>query len=291
MSDQGIASPDVHQDRNDKSMKFIILLFLVLSLPSIAFAASINLSNGNPTTINDPSQEFNVNVNLSINVDDGTKYYLRGVFYKPGSSNYCGLTWTGSAWFNGPYSTNDGWKNLPQIIIASNSGSFNIKAKIDKGDSGCTGNGNYNFKIQRYTLSGSSSFDDQNELSLNLNIPDPITTPTSVPTFHPTSIPTNSPSATPTTNPTVTPFIKKPAITSTPEPLPTSYHNKDSVLGMELTPSQEVTPDTEVKGMKKESISPGLVYLLLGGGFASIAVSVYLSIRNINRRRKDNPFL
>ncbi len=125
---------------------FIGLFFL---LDTAVFATSISLYEGSPTTIDSYDQEYQVGVDLFINAPSGTVYYLRGVFYRPGTSNYCGYTWNGTSWFKGPYTTNEGWKNFLAVNIASSSASTILKAKLDSDDSGCKEPGKYNFKVQR----------------------------------------------------------------------------------------------------------------------------------------------
>jgi len=149
-----------------------VLLVFWLFLPSKIFAAQINLSNPNLETVNDFNQEYQLDVSLSISAQDETKYYLRGVFYKPGTNKYCGITANGDNWYKGPFSANDGWKNLPVISISSNSGQIRLKVKFDKDDNDCNSSGEYNFKVQRFTGKGSTFFDDQNEQKIIAVLPD-----------------------------------------------------------------------------------------------------------------------
>lgn len=182
-----------------KHVVLVIVFFILLKIYTLpAISASLNSTSlqGDITF----EQEFVVNSTLSIQAADGTNYFLRGVFYKEGSSNYCGITWNGSEWFSGPYSTNEGWKKFLKVTMANNTWQGELKARIDKEDSGCSQSGMYKFKIQRFNEgSGSSNFDDQNELSVNIMIPTPTNTPT--PTSKPT--PTLKPTSTP--KPTLTP--------------------------------------------------------------------------------------
>ncbi|MBI4990743.1 hypothetical protein HZB96_01460 [Candidatus Gottesmanbacteria bacterium] len=187
------------------SMMIFLIIILFFVFPTSIFAASITLNDGTPTTISDFNQEYQVNVSLSINADDGTVYYLRGSFYQSGTNNYCGYTWNGSSWFNGPYSSNEGWKNLLQVTISSSSASAILKAKLDSNDNACKDSGNYNLKVQRFTQGGSGTFDPQNEQSLTVNIPTP--TPTVTPSPTPLS-PTNTPSPSSTPQPQSSPTTR-----------------------------------------------------------------------------------
>lgn len=183
---------------------FIIFAF-IFSVP--VHAASLSLQTDTQSLNQD--SELSVNVSLSINSPDNTSYYLRGVFYKDGTSNYCGLTWNGDSWFAGPYSSNNGWKQFLPISILGASWSGTLKAKIDSTDTGCQSSGAYKFKIQRFTGSGSGTYDSQNELTLNIFMPSPTSAPT--PTTKPTS------TTTPTkTSATLTPLSNSNAKISTP---------------------------------------------------------------------------
>ncbi|MBM3283158.1 hypothetical protein FJY90_02795, partial [Candidatus Gottesmanbacteria bacterium] len=176
----------------------VFIIFFVIFSKS-TFAASMTLSNGNPAVISETDREYQVDINLSINTSDGTIYYLRGAFYQPGTNNYCGYTWNGSSWYNGPYTTNEGWKNLLAITVSSDSAAVTLKGKLDVNDSGCKKSGNYNFKVQRFTQSGSGTFDTQNEQTITVAVPTLPPSPTPNPTITPTSKP--SPSAKPTSTP------------------------------------------------------------------------------------------
>ncbi len=194
----------------------LFFLFLGLSLNSVQ---AVNITSESGQTTLGPGEEYSADVVLNISADDGTTYYLRGVFYKAGTSDYCGYTWNGTSWFKGPYSVDEGWKNFLTVQVNSASWSGTLKAKLDTGNSGCSDSGDYRFKIQRFTAAGSPSFDSQNELALTVQIPTATPTPTQTPT--PTSEPTDiPPTSTPTPVPTSTPTLR-PTATSTKKPTPT----------------------------------------------------------------------
>ncbi len=164
---------------------FFLILLIFLLTPVKVYAASISLSTENKSLPYE--SEIEIKTLLSINSQDGTTYYLRGVFSKPSTTDYCGLTWNGKEYYSGPYSKDDKWKNFLPIVIQSSSWSGTLKVKIDPSDSGCKESGNYNFKIERFTNSGSGTFDSQQELNFNFTIP--TKTPTPIPTSKPTQIP------------------------------------------------------------------------------------------------------
>ncbi len=178
-----------------------ILLTLFFLISDIAEAA-FTLIKPNQSDIKD-ADDYSVSLEFSIEQADDTKYYLRGVFYKEGTSDYCGYTWNGSGWYKGPYTSGDGWKNFLPISIKNSTWSGILKSKIDTGDSGCRESGVYGFKIERFTESGSPNFDNQNEVRVNIMIPTPTHTPqpthTPMPTDKPTPTVKPDPSATPTT--------------------------------------------------------------------------------------------
>lgn len=275
-------------------ISYILYCFTFLFISDV-YAASLSISDTNISTISDPNQEYQVKVDLSINATDGTVYYLRGVFYKQGTNNYCGYTWNGSSWFNGPYSTNEGWKNFLQVTISPSSASTILKAKLDTNDSGCQNSGNYNFKVQRFTQGGSATFDSQSEQSLIVNIPTPTPTVTPIPTAVPTSVPTHTSASTATPKPQNTPTVYfSPSATQKPTSTVSVYDSNGyiplisdtgtasgEVLGKEF-PSNTTTDSSLISSTKKEGSFP-LLLMLLGSGVGCIIGAVILSLRKIKK--------
>ncbi len=264
--------------------KIVLLLFCFLSLfiafssLDTVFAAGFTLSS-TQTSIN-AGDEFNVNVNFSISIANGTTYYLRGAFYQT-SGNYCGFTWNGSNWYNGPYTANNGWQQLLAVTINQSSWSGQLRAKIDSSDGNCQTSGNYYFKIQRYTSGGSSSFDDQNSLSLNVTIPTPTPTPTSTPT--PAPQPTNTPTPTPTKSPTTTPVKISssssivPSVSSISSQLLSS---NSSVLGITKEPTKPVSNPQKTK--QQNFLAP---FFFGSGGIALASCGILLLLKK--KRQND----
>lgn len=176
---------------------FIFLLLFLLFVPS-TYAATI--SHTTTKTSIGIDEDIELDVNLTIQAGDGNEYFLRGVFYKPGDNNYCGFTWNGSTWFSGPYSTQEQWKNFQKITITSNSWNGKVRLKIDPEDTGCKDSGEYKIKLQRFTLSGAGTFDDQNETSLSVTVPTATPTPSPTQQNTPTPKVTRAPTQSPTTN-------------------------------------------------------------------------------------------
>lgn len=203
---------------------FLIFLSCLFTLPVYA-KSSLELSNPSVSQLQDATQSYDVSVRLNMENSEGKIYYLRGVFHKAESSNYCGFTWNGSTWFKGPYTVNDGWKSFPSVTISSSSAVIQLSARIDPEDSGCKETGSYRFKIQRFTEGGSGTFDDQNEQEISVVIPTLTTVPTLTPkSQNPTS--TRVPSS---MKPTLTPSLEK-KVSSTPaksvRPIPSQVEQK-----------------------------------------------------------------
>ncbi len=185
-----------------KSFSIFFLGLLVFSFAPCVFAATITVQNG--ATSLGSADEYTVDTVVSIGSANGTQYFLRGAFYQDGTTNYCGYTYNGSDWYNGPYTTNSGWLHLLPITITSSSWSGQLKAKLDLADAGCANSGIYHFKIERFTASGNGTFDSQTEQTLTVILP--TATPTPVPTSTPTAMPVPTAiksTATPTQKPTI----------------------------------------------------------------------------------------
>lgn len=161
-------------------LSFILFIFSV----KISVAASISLSTLSSSF--SYTDEIPVAVKIAISSADETNYYLRGVFSKEGSSNYCGFTWNGTTFYSGPYTIDDGWKQFLKVSIKNEVWEGEVKVKIDSEDSGCKDSGVYAMRIERFTESGSGIFDTQDPLLLTLTLPTPTLVPTSTPKPSPT---------------------------------------------------------------------------------------------------------
>lgn len=229
---------------------------------------------------NSPTQigitdEYTVNVQLAISVADGTFYYLRGAFYQPGTSNYCGYTLNGTDWFKGPFSNNGDQKQFYKIQITNHQWSGQLKAKIDADDSGCAASGTYSFKIERVTdSSNTGTFDTQTEQTVNVVIPTPTPTVTPIPTPTNTPVP---PTATPTpkviNNPTT---ILVPTLTE-------QVSTFDAILGTMSAKHIHITPTavpTELiaDDSEKKSISLFPLFFIHAGFclLASCGILIFL---------------
>lgn len=194
-----------------KLLGFLIVLFFI-PLES-ALAVSVEVS-GLPQTLN-IEDETVVNVKVTGAQSD-TSNYLRGAFYLPGTTSYFGYTFNHIGdWFNG--SPSDPKKFLQIQINSQGEWEGELKVKPDSADSGFKGNGNYSFKVGRYTENGTAVSTWSNELGVSLTGSEP--TPTWTPTLTNIPTPTKAPTPTKTPIPTKTPTPSK-APTNTPTPTP-----------------------------------------------------------------------
>lgn len=251
-----------------KHLPLLVIIGIYFFIVAPIFAASFDLEN-TPSQIG-LNDEYTVNINFSISVADGTVYYLRGAFYKDTTSNYCGYTWNGADWFNGPYST--GWRSLLKISVTNHMWSGQLKAKIDPNDSGCNSSGIYKFRIERFndtSSDGGGTFSDtQNEQTVTVTIPTPTPTPTDVQT--PTIIP-KPPAATPTIKPTPT-LTPKPTFRPTAKVVsPTSLDSQldgaseGAVLADAITPTDVPSSTTKVLGEQTKPNLVATIFFVLGG--------------------------
>lgn len=254
-------------------------IFFFLSTSPV-LGASLTLSSSQASLT--AADEYSVHVALSIGSPDGTQYFLRGVFYAS-SGAYCGYTWNGSSWYNGPYTVNNGWQQLLAIPIAAESWAGQLKAKIDTSDANCQTNGTYHFKVERYTASGNGSFDTQNDLTVNITVPTPTFTP--VPTPKPTRVPTTIP---PTRMPTPAPSETYGA---TPVSADEGFVKGDidyqpGSVSAEASSEEELTATITrvptkilVKGdQKPKSTSFGILFII-GGGLCLIGCGILFFLR------------
>lgn len=262
----------------------VIVVTIFLCLPYHLYAASITLTS-DQTSLTGIDPEFTVQSSLSLNAPNGTEYYLRGVFYKHGTTNYCGYTWNGTTWFKGPYSTNESWKNFLKVSITDDAWKGELKAKLDTQESGCQESGTYGFKIQRFTAKSSAgTFDEQEEYLLTVLIPTP--TPTAVPT--PTATPTPTPTKIPipTSDAGVAVLGKNDQIQPTggakkvtPSPFSPSYYPEIAFSTKAATVKEERKEKTLVKDISEiQSSEQKTHYFFIGGAFLlmSCAILIFL---------------
>ncbi len=209
--------------------------------------SSFTISN-TPTQINS-NQEFSTEVNLSLPNNPSSKFYLKGAFKKSDSTNYFGLTKSGSSFVA------NGQSYSSQISINTDSnGSWkgSVTVKVDIEDSGFTGTGDYLFKIGRYTSSGSGPT-WSNEVTVKINS---INNPTLSPT------PTSKTSSNPTSTTAVKGVTKKASSHSSPSA--NFKTSSNSAIKNYYTPTPTEKP-IEVKGTQKNYLPfVGGTFVVLG---------------------------
>ncbi len=278
---------------------FIVAFLLLANLFSkSAFAATFTFS-GVPSALNE-NDTFSASVNLAINGSSGNIYYIKGVFsHSDTLTSYLGYT----------KNNNGDWRNDDEAdktqyykVTMDSNGEWNgsIEFKLDTQDSSFKGSGNYNFKLGRYTSSGTSPTWCTSEATpcdsatIAVVVPTSTPTPTLTPTPSPTNTPTptKSPTPTPTTKPTATP-TSLPSPTKTPTPKPTSSTpspTQASILGISQSSSQSVLGDSDEKNREQTKVvvpgeskskAIGIVFIFLGIIFLSLCgIVFFLSYRN-----------
>lgn len=248
----------------------LVLLFLFLASPIFA-ARSLSITGNKTSLFGD--EETTITASCS-GFTDGETIYIKGAFYQEGSTNYFGYTQKDSAWIKNGESTTS------QRSISIGSWDGNIVIKSDFTDSGYKGEGDYKFKIGFYYLTSGGNISSvtwsTNNLTLNLNEPDPTPTDSPTPTNAPTNTPqhTSTPTCTPTPTLTKTPTTKpSTSLTVTPKEVlissesATEQREEPNVLGVE-TASIEASPSSQV------SLRPFIItFIFLGTGCALLCLA------------------
>jgi hypothetical protein len=218
---------------NGKQVLFSIGIFIFLSLVycPLALARELHFS------ANKTSLQLDDSITLVATYSgflSGEKIFIKGAFYKDGSTNYFGYTNNGGQWVKNS-ATNISQR---EILVEDWNGSLEVKA--DFADPAFSGDGLYLLKIGYYYRDDNGAISainwSANTASIQLTGPTP--TPSSIPTpsiMQPTATVTNTlPS--PTVSPGVSPTLKQITATSTIKP---SISSK----AIFVSPSKEVKGD------------------------------------------------
>lgn len=275
-------------------LPIIISVYLLLLLATPVYAATVGLSNV-PASTND-EQEFAVAVTVS-GAAANTTNYLRAAFYSEvAPTSYFGYTFNHLGnWYNGSPSPIDPHQFLQIQIGADGTWSGELKAKVDTEDSDFKGSGNYNFKVGRYTASGTSVSDwsASSLVSITITTPSPSPSPSPSPTSSPNA---KSPSPTPKSTKT---------LAKSPSPNPQAQSSKTqsaAVLGSKLESTPTATPSASPLPSASPSPSPKTeqrsnktktATILTGSGLVLIAAALaaFLWRRKTlqKRQNKDQP--
>jgi len=183
-----------------KYLKKIFISVLLGAIFLVSFSksyAAMSLSFDElPSNVHE-ADPFEVKISL-VDAPKGRVYYLRAVFFEANKTKYFGYTYNNkNEWHNSP-GEHDKFLEINTNLEGSWSGK--LKAKADLESSYFMGDGEYQFKVGRYTEGGSLSW------SNNVGVINISYTPPATPT------PTPSP-----TTPTPTPSASSPS----PLPMPT----------------------------------------------------------------------
>jgi hypothetical protein len=264
----------------------LIIFFLIpqyIAAKTLSFTAPVNTLQG--------EQEVVLYASPS-GFSSSDSIYIKGAFYKEGSSNYFGYTKIGDSWVKNSASTTN------QRKITMNDWDGILTVKPDFQDTGFSDNGSYLLKLGFYTVleNGDTSSVKWSTNTVNMNLEKPPPTPTTAPTS--THIPTVQLTAVPTRTPTILPTIEATiAITKTlkptHKPVFTSKHEEEKVLGetIQLSTSSAFsltpTPITaESKGMN--IIVP---FSLVGIGTAILTILSTLHIMKRGIKSGENKTL
>lgn len=112
----------------------------------------------------DSNQSFSVNISIT-GLTPNAKYFIKGAFFKSGSTNYFGKTKVGSDWIK-----NSSTYSSQYSFTTDSNGNPNLSLEVmpDESDSGFSSSGNYLFKVGRYNSSGSGpTWSNEVEIAIN----------------------------------------------------------------------------------------------------------------------------
>lgn len=132
----------------------------------------------NKFEIKDLKSEINSNEEVEVSVliendKPNSRFHIKGAFRKDDSINYFGETLFESEW-----SKNSSAYSKQPVIQTNNEGKWEgkIKVRADTEDSGFKGQGDYTFKVGKYTESGNGPV-WSNELNIKINYTEPSPSP------------------------------------------------------------------------------------------------------------------
>lgn len=249
------------------SVIFLLLLFLH---PQQVFAA-FNFSTSKQTISDIEELTVEINLDLASTTANNT-YYLRGAFYKEGTTKYFGATINKNGdFYNGPYSD---CQNLYQITVdASGDWSGEIKVKADPTSAYFEGSGDYFFKVGRYTTSCNITWADSAPIKIAITqtvFPSP--SPSSNYSTPPTSIiPPKSPSPSPKNSPSPSPKSPSPS----PKKSPAAILGEKEENLPSSTPAQTPSPSPSPSPSPQTSLGKTKVAgILTGAGLVIIGASI-----------------
>lgn len=261
-----------------------LALFLILTKQVLAV---FEFSTNNNQIADAEELEVTLNLDLSTSTSDKT-YFLRGAFFKGGTTKYFGYTINNSGNpYNGPYSN---CQELPSAHVDQNGDwTGSVKVKIDPESSYFEGSGDYLFKIGRYTESCSSvTWADSSPITIAV-------TQTIFPSPSPTQTLQKSSPPTPTSS-----SLKS---TVTPKSSPKTSPMPKTILG-EKVESHEIIASNSALEINSQSPFPSpvlvenqktqnskLPLMVAGAGIILIGLSAIFYLwtrRNLNKAEKED---
>lgn len=268
-------------------IKLLILASLLIIFDARPAFAVIEFNISNP-------QNNNNEVTIDVSITGLTSSsclngscYLQAAFSSPSPIRYFGFTKNNKGeWYE--YTGSPGSSNIQSTFFAFEpvggiwSGQLTIK--INSENPNYKGPGEYNLKAWRYSgKSDSYSGDSDNTLSINIEGPTIIPSPTPIPTPSPSPSPSPTPTRTPVRSPSPTPIPtpkKSTTITYTPSPTPNSTpkttpsptsnptRNEISYRIASVAGAQTATPEGKVEVKDQKQSNPliwiGLIFIFAG---------------------------
>jgi len=204
---------------------------------------------------------FEVLVNF-VTTAKKTTYFLAGSFYKQKGGKLFGYTQVGDGFVSRVASPSSYFP-----ITTSDEGSWSGKIKLKAGidGEGFEGEGDYYFRIDRFTGKTESPAESSNTVEIKLKYLPPVT-PSPTPTATPTAKPTTTPEATnsPTPSATVAPTSKPKVTKNLTLPTPILEINLASTSGEELAATQASSPAAVLGTTDETSHRTGATVILIG---------------------------
>lgn len=266
-------------------MKRLVLLILLTLLFATPVFATRSLSIISNKTSLSGDEEITITASAS-GFTAGENIYIKGAFYKDGSTNYFGYTKKGDSFVKNSATATD------QLLVSLDSWDNTLISKSDYTDSGFIGNGDYKFKVGFYYTTSGGNLSSVNWSSNNLTvslaqpIPTQTLTPTSTPV--PTDSPANTPTPTngpiPTPKPTVSP-TKKPTPTLTVEPTKEEFQLLGASTSAENIENLSPTPETASKPKTKSTVHPVPIVIITLGIILMLGGSAPLLLKYLKNRK------
>lgn len=255
-----------------------VIPFCITALLSVVFLFSANpahatrvVSITSDTSLLNGWEDMTVTASMS-GFTNGETIYIKGAFYKDGTSDYFGQTDNNGNWIV----NNDTTTSQKQIIPNNWDGTLKIRG--DFNDSDYKGEGDYKLKVGFYYITSGGKLSDvnwsTNSIDVKITNPPPTATPTPSPTNTPVPpSPTSKPTSTPTPKLTTVPTSK---ISPTLDPQAEGAE-QTTASGLQIDPS----PTTEVLGMstQKDQVQPMPYILIIAGVVLFVVCGILLFLQ------------